>query len=42
MKGGRIEEQGEYNELIQKNGDFSKLMHTYGSIDDNDSRSNVG
>ncbi|KAL6604391.1 hypothetical protein LY90DRAFT_663298 [Neocallimastix californiae] len=36
MKGGRIEEQGEYNELMQKDGEFSRLMHTYGGIDDSD------
>jgi len=34
MKGGRIEEQGEYNELLQRNGEFARLMHTYGGIDE--------
>ncbi|KAL6600247.1 hypothetical protein LY90DRAFT_660286 [Neocallimastix californiae] len=36
MKGGRIEEQGKYNELVQKNGEFSRLMRTYGGISDSD------
>jgi len=36
MKNGRIEEQGEYNELMQKEGEFARLMHTYGGIDDSD------
>eukprot|EP00833_Pecoramyces_ruminatium_P009790 jgi/Orpsp1_1/1183822/evm.model.c7180000086833.2 len=36
MKGGRIEEQGEYDELMQKEGEFARLMHTYGGIDEND------
>ena len=34
MKNGRIEEQGEYNELMQKEGEFARLMHTYGGIDE--------
>ncbi|ORX67697.1 hypothetical protein BCR32DRAFT_330237 [Anaeromyces robustus] len=34
MKNGRIEEQGKYNELMQKEGEFARLMHTFGGIDD--------
>ncbi|KAG4106141.1 P-loop containing nucleoside triphosphate hydrolase protein [Neocallimastix lanati (nom. inval.)] len=36
MKGGRIEEQGEYDELMQKGGEFARLMHTYGGIDESE------
>jgi len=35
MKAGRIEEQGEYDELMNKGGEFSRLMRTYGGVDDN-------
>ncbi|OUM67328.1 hypothetical protein PIROE2DRAFT_34050, partial [Piromyces sp. E2] len=34
MKAGRIEEQGEYDELMKKGGEFARLMRTYGGIDD--------
>jgi len=34
MNNGRIEEQGEYDELMQKEGEFARLMHTYGGIDE--------
>ncbi|ORX67698.1 hypothetical protein BCR32DRAFT_297543 [Anaeromyces robustus] len=34
MKDGRIEEQGEYDELLKKNGEFARLMRTYGGIDE--------
>ncbi|ORX63493.1 hypothetical protein BCR32DRAFT_330852 [Anaeromyces robustus] len=36
MKNGRIEEQGEYEELMKNDGEFSRLMRTYGGIDDSD------
>ncbi|OUM67324.1 hypothetical protein PIROE2DRAFT_53426 [Piromyces sp. E2] len=36
MNNGRIEEQGEYDELMQKEGEFARLMHTYGGIDENE------
>eukprot|EP00833_Pecoramyces_ruminatium_P002079 jgi/Orpsp1_1/1176111/evm.model.c7180000056461.1 len=39
MKGGRIEEQGKYDELMKKEGEFSRLMRTYGGIDDEKSKS---
>jgi len=37
MKSGRIEEQGRYDELMQKEGEFSRLMHTYGGVDNSES-----
>ncbi|OUM67331.1 hypothetical protein PIROE2DRAFT_40147 [Piromyces sp. E2] len=37
MKAGRIEEQGEYDELMQKEGEFARLMRTYGGVDDSES-----
>jgi len=36
MNNGRIEEQGEYDELMQKDGEFARLMRTYGGIDDSE------
>jgi len=33
MKNGRIEEQGEYKELMQKNGELYRLMKAYGDVD---------
>ncbi|ORX63492.1 hypothetical protein BCR32DRAFT_226999, partial [Anaeromyces robustus] len=36
MKNGRIEEQGEYEELMKNDGEFARLMHTYGGIDENE------
>jgi len=36
MKGGRIEEQGDYDELLKKNGEFARLMRTYGGIDESE------
>ncbi|ORX52518.1 P-loop containing nucleoside triphosphate hydrolase protein [Piromyces finnis] len=39
MNNGRIEEQGEYEELMQKEGEFARLMHTYGGIDENEEES---
>jgi len=36
MKNGRIEEQGKYEELMKNDGEFARLMHTYGGIDDSD------
>jgi len=35
MKNGRIEEQGEYDDLMKRGGEFSRLMRTYGGVDDN-------
>ncbi|OUM60193.1 hypothetical protein PIROE2DRAFT_54778 [Piromyces sp. E2] len=34
MKNGRIEEQGEYKELMQRNGELTKLMKAYGDPED--------
>ncbi|ORX52519.1 hypothetical protein BCR36DRAFT_349904 [Piromyces finnis] len=36
MNNGRIEEQGEYEELMQKEGEFARLMHIYGGINDSE------
>jgi len=37
MKDGRIEEQGEYKELMQRNGELFKLMKAYGDRETEDS-----
>jgi len=36
MKNGRIEEQGKYDELMSREGEFARLMHTFGGIDDSE------
>ncbi|KAG4101689.1 P-loop containing nucleoside triphosphate hydrolase protein [Neocallimastix lanati (nom. inval.)] len=36
MKNGYIEEQGEYKELMQKNGELARLMSVYGECFDGD------
>jgi len=36
---GSISEQGTYNELMEKNGEFARLMRSYGGIDENKSES---
>eukprot|EP00833_Pecoramyces_ruminatium_P000081 jgi/Orpsp1_1/1174113/evm.model.c7180000048971.1 len=39
LNNGEITEQGTYNELIEKGGEFSKLMYSYGGFDENSNKS---
>jgi len=39
MNNGRIEEQGEFKELMQKNGELARLMRSYGKVNDENEKS---
>ncbi|OUM63265.1 hypothetical protein PIROE2DRAFT_43511 [Piromyces sp. E2] len=38
MNNGRIEEQGEFKQLMQKNGELARLMRTYGEVNDEEEK----